>query len=97
MLGGAFRLSVIISKEEGLPRLSPALSDVVFVAEGDIVVGNKGDELFGSFNQDLIGKLKGSNIDYCAQNFGGKFMINKFVQSSPEHMDQLSNIWVSSF
>ena len=45
---------MIISKEEGLPRLSPALSDVVFVAEGDIVVGNKGDELLGSFNQDFI-------------------------------------------
>ena len=53
-LAAAFRLRVIISKEEGLPRLSPALSDVVFVAEGDIVVGNKGDELLGSFNQDFI-------------------------------------------
>ena len=44
---------------------------MAFVAEGaDIVVGNKGDELFGSFNQDLIGKLKGSDIEYCAQFFG---------------------------
>ena len=58
------------------------------------MVDNKGDELFGSFNQDLIDKSKGSDIEYIVLNSLEENSCWSNLSSTilSTHLDQLSNI-----